>query len=343
MLSYLVQRVILLSLTLVAITLFQFLIVHWAPGDPVDLFFAGGLAAGGEGVSTEKLAEDLEREKEALRKELGLDRPVLVQYGLWLGRMVRGDFGISFKDRRPVWNKIAERLPLTITLNALSILITFALAIPLGILSAVRESSLADRASTLILFMLVSLPTFWVGTMVIIFLCGGDYLAWFPPAGIHSLDYDPSWPLLRRMGDYLYHLAMPLFVSTYASFAFLSRILRSSMLEVKRQDYVRTARAKGVEERVVVFKHILRNSIIPIVTNIGGLLPALIGGSVIIETIFSLPGIGFLSFQAVLARDYPVVLALLTVSSALTLVGILISDLALMLVDPRISFQRVEA
>ncbi len=335
--GYLLQRAVLLSLTFVAITVIQFVIIHSAPGDPVELFFAGGLAAGTEGMSAEKLA-DVEKEKAHMRAKLGLDRPLYVQYGIWLGNTLRGDFGRSFKDRRDVWDRIVERVPLTATLSAISIFITFLFSIPLGILSAVREGSLEDKASTLTLFMLVSLPSFWIGTLIIIFLCGGDWLDWFPPAGVHSLQYDPDWPFFKRVGDYLHHLAMPILVTTYASFAFQSRVLRSSMLEVKGLDYVRTARAKGVSEPNVIFRHILRNSIIPIVTNIGGLLPALIGGSVIVETIFSLPGLGQLGYQAVLARDYPVVLALLSVSSGLTLIGILISDVALTLVDPRISF-----
>jgi peptide/nickel transport system permease protein len=337
MARYLIQRVFLLGLTFLAITVVAFGIVHMAPGDPVELFFAGGLSAGIEGVSVERLAE-VEQAKENLRRQLGLDRPLYVQYGVWLGRTLRGDLGKSLKDRRDVWDKIRERLPITITLNSLAILITFVIAIPLGILSAVKTDSIADRASTVGVFMLYSLPSFWVGTLIIIFLCGGDFLDWFPPAGVHSLSYDPSWPWMQRSRDYLHHIAMPLLVTTYGSFAFLSRVLRSSMLEVKMQDYVRTARAKGVAEHVVILKHILRNSIIPIVTNIGGLLPALIGGSVIVETIFSLPGLGFLGFQSVLARDYPVVLALLSASSGLALIGILISDIALVLVDPRISF-----
>ena len=337
MVGYLIQRVFLLALMFVAITMIAFAIMHLAPGDPVELFFAGGLAAGTEGVNPERLAE-VEKAKEDLRRQLGLDRPLPVQYGLWFGRIVRGDFGRSFKDRRLVSDKIFERLRLTVTLNSLAILITFAVTIPLGILSAVRTGSLADRVSTLAVFMLYSLPSFWVGTLVIVYLCGGDYFDWFPAAGVHSLDYDPAWPLVRRAADYLYHLAMPLLVTTYGAFAFQSRVLRASMLEAQTQDYVRTARAKGVAERVVILKHVLRNSIIPIVTNLGLLLPALIGGSVIIETIFSLPGLGYLSFQSVLARDYPVVLALFSVSSGLTLVGILISDLLLVLVDPRISF-----
>ncbi|MCH6562817.1 MAG: ABC transporter permease [Myxococcales bacterium] len=335
---YLIQRCFLLGLTFIAITIIGFSIVRLAPGDPVELFFSGGLAAGVEGVNPERLAQ-VEQAKEDLRRQLGLDQPLHIQYIRWLGRILHADLGRSFKDQRLVWDKIRERMPLTITLNSLALLITYGIAIPLGILSAVKTGSIADRVSTLIIFMLYSLPSFWVGTLIIIFLCGGDFLDWFPPAGLHALDYDPEWPLYRRLGDYLHHLAMPLLVTTYGSFAFLSRVLRSSMLEVKLQDYVRTARAKGVSERVVILRHILRNSIIPIVTNLGLLLPALIGGSVIIETIFSLPGLGYLGYQAVLARDYPVVLALFSVGSALTLVGILISDLLLVLVDPRISFE----
>ncbi len=335
---YLIQRSFLLGLTFIAITIIGFSIVRLAPGDPVELFFSGGLAAGVEGVDPERLAQ-VEQAKEDLRRQLGLDQPLHIQYIRWLGRILHADLGRCFKDQRLVWDKIRERMPLTITLNSLALLITYGIAIPLGILSAVKTGSIADRVSTLIIFMLYSLPSFWVGRLIIIFLCGGDFLDWFPPAGLHALDYDPEWPLYRRLGDYLHHLAMPLLVTTYGSFAFLSRVLRSSMLEVKLQDYVRTARAKGLSEWVVIRRHILRNSIIPIVTNLGLLLPALIGGSVIIETIFSLPGLGYLGYQAVLARDYPVVLALFSVGSALTLVGILISDLLLVLVDPRISFE----
>ncbi len=343
MLAYLIKRIFLLALTFVAITMIAFAIILSSPGDPVELFFSGGLAAGTAGLSTEQLAVEQAKAKEELRHQLGLDQALPVQYWRWFSKVIRGDLQRSFKDNRLVWDKIVERMPLTITLNSLSILITFGIAIPLGILSAVKTGSLADRVSTLIAFALYSLPSFWIGTLIIIFFCGGDFFAWFPAGAIHSVSYDPDWPLLRRFGDYMYHLAMPLLVTTYGTFAFTSRVLRSSMLEVKLQDYIRTARAKGVAERTVILKHVLRNSIIPIVTNIGGLLPALIGGSVIIETIFSLPGLGYLGYQAVLARDYPVVLGVFTMSSALTLIGILVSDLLLVAVDPRISFESQNA
>jgi peptide/nickel transport system permease protein len=342
MLRYALQRLLLLVPTFFGVTFIAFAIMQAAPGDPVDLFLAGGIAAGTEGIRAERMA-DLEKAKRELRHELGLDRPMPIQYAAWLGRLVRGDLGTSLKDRRPVWDRIVERLPVTMILSSLAILITYTVAIPLGIYSSVRPGTALDRLSTLLVFMLYSLPVFWIGTLIIIFLCGGDFYAWFPPAGLQSLDFDPAWPWWRKAGDYLYHLAMPLLCTVYGAFAALSRFMRTSMLENAQQDYVRTARAKGLRERTVILKHILRNSLIPIVTILADLLPALIGGAVIIETIFSIPGIGQLGYQAVLARDYPVVLALFAASTFLTLLGILLSDIALALVDPRISFARGRA
>ncbi|MGH7819525.1 MAG: ABC transporter permease [Candidatus Binatia bacterium] len=339
MVSYVVQRVFLMIPTFVGITLIAFFIMRLAPGDPVELYFAGGLAAGGQGMSSERLA-DVERAKQEMRRQLGLDRPLPVQYAVWLRRIVTFDLGESIKDRRAVWDKIRERLPVTITLEAVSILLMYLVAIPLGIYSAVRPGSWLDSISTTTVFMLYSLPSFWVGTLILIYFCGGDYFQWFPPAGLHSLDYAPEWPLWRRTLDLSWHLAMPVLCTTYAAFAALSRYMRSAMLENARQDYVRTAHAKGLSERVVVLKHILRNSLIPMVTILASILPALIGGAVIIETIFSVPGIGQLGYQAILARDYPVVLGLFAISSILTLLGILLADVLLALVDPRISFGR---
>jgi peptide/nickel transport system permease protein len=339
MFRYAIRRTLLFIPTFIGVTFISFAIMYLAPGDPVDLFLSGGLLSGAQGVNPERIAE-IEKAKAELRHELGLDRPIPVQYALWLGRLATGDMGRSMKDRLPVWDKIKERLPVTVTLELLALVITFSVAIPLGIYSSVRTGSLLDRVSTFTVFALYSLPTFWVGTLLLVFLCGGDYLDWFPSAGLRSLDHSSSWPLCERLADYLWHLAMPLLCFTYASFAQLSRFMRTSMLENARQDFIRTARAKGLPERVVVLKHMLRNSLIPIITIMAGILPGLIGGAVIIETIFSVPGLGQLGYQAVLARDYPVVQALFAASAALTLIGILLSDLALALVDPRISFER---
>ena len=339
MIGYVLQRIGLMTPTFIGVTFLAFSIMLLAPGDPVELYFAGGLGAGAEGISPDRL-RNVEKAKQEMREKLGLDRPIPVQYALWLGRLARFDLGESFKDRRPVWNKISERLLVTITLQVVSISLMYLVAIPLGIYSSVRPGTWFDSVSTTTVFMLYSLPSFWVGTMILIYFCGGDYFRWFPPAGLHSLDYSTDWPLWRRTADYSWHIAMPVLCTTYTAFAALSRYMRTSMLENARQDYVRTAHAKGLAERTVVLKHILRNSLIPMVTILGGLLPALVGGSVIIETIFSVPGIGQLGYQAILARDYPVVLGLFAISSILTLCGILIADVLLAVVDPRITFSK---
>jgi peptide/nickel transport system permease protein len=334
-LAYALRRSLLMIPTFVGVTFIAFAIMLLAPGDPVDLYFAGGLAAGAKGASSEKLA-DVARAKEAERKRLGLDRPVPVQYALWLGRLARLDLGESFKDKRPVWDKIRERLPVTITLNVVSILLTYLIAIPLGIYSSVRPGSWLDSVSTSSTFMLYSLPTFWVGTLILIFLCGGDYLLWFPPAGLHSLDYESTWPLLRRMGDYAWHLAMPVFCETYGAFAMLSRFTRNSMLENARMDYVRTARAKGVPRRQIIRRHALRNALIPFVTVVAIDAGVLLGGVVVVERIFSWPGLGLLFFTALERSDYPVILAWMAVATVFVVLFNLVADVLYGVLDPRI-------
>ncbi|MEO6164302.1 MAG: ABC transporter permease, partial [Candidatus Binatia bacterium] len=236
--------------------------------------------------------------------------------------------------------KITERIPVTLKLNLWSLLVVYLVAIPLGIYSATHQNSFTDQATTLIAFVLFAVPLVWAATMALVFICGGDFYYLFPPGGLESLDAAANWSWWRKISDRAWHLFLPVVLLSYDGFAGLSRYMRASMLEVLRQDYVQVARAKGLEEGVVVFKHVLRNSLIPQVTLLASILPGMIGGSVIIETIFSIPGLGQLGFESVLSRDYPVVLALLVVTSILTLIGILISDLLLAAVDPRIAFGR---
>jgi peptide/nickel transport system permease protein len=210
----------------------------------------------------------------------------------------------------------------------------------LGIYSATHPNSIGDQTTTLIAFILFAVPLVWSATMALVFICGGDFYYLFPPGGLESIAYSGNWPLWRKIADHTWHLFLPVVLLSYDGFAGLSRYMRSSMLDVLGQDYVQVARAKGLKERIVIFKHVLRNSLIPQVTILASILPGLIGGSVIIETIFSIPGLGQLGYESVLARDYPTVLALFTVSAVLTLLGILISDLLLAVVDPRIAFGR---
>jgi peptide/nickel transport system permease protein len=342
MASYALQRLFLMIPTFIGVTLIGFFIMRLAPGDPAELRAAGGLGgATGAGISVEKrMAVD-----EAMaqwRAQYGLDRPLHVQYGIWMKNLLTLEFGESFKDNQPVWSKIVERLPVTIKLNALSILLVYLIAIPLGIYSATHPNTWSDQALTLFAFVLFAVPLVWAATMAIVFICGGDFLYLFPPGGLESLDYSQQWPFWQKMKDQAWHLFLPVVLMSYDGFAGLSRYMRASMLEVLGQDYVRVARAKGLSEKIVVLKHVVRNSLIPLVTILAGILPGIIGGSVIIETIFSIPGLGQLGYESVLARDYPTIMALFSVSAVLTLIGILISDLLLSVVDPRIAFGRRE-
>lgn len=338
MTEYIIKRVLLFIPTIIIITIITFLVCRMAPGDPTEM------KIGATQESQKSDAKNLmtEQAKEFYKKKFGLDKPLYVQYFIWIGNMLQGDFGNSFKDNRPVIDKIMERLPVTITISLLSFLLIYLIAIPIGIYSAARQYSFWDRTTTVILFVLYSLPNFWVATLAIVFLCNVEYLKIFPTAGIKSENFD-SLDFIGQVKDRFMHLFLPVTISSLTFFAFLSRQMRSSMLEVIRQDYIRTARAKGLSERKVVLKHALRNSLIPILTLLGGILPLMIGGSVIIETIFSIPGIGQLGFQAILDRDYPLIMAELVLSSVLTVVGILLVDILYSLVDPRISFTKKAA
>lgn len=260
------------------------------------------------------------------------------QYPRWLVNMMTLDFGTSIKDNRPVWDHIKESVPVSLIFTFTSFILAYLIAIPLGIYSATHQYSTGDKVTTVILFILYSLPNFWVATMAIVFFGGGDFWDVFPVTGLHSLGAEDMtrWEYIK---DLLHHVALPLIIWTYGSFSALSRYMRGSMLEVIRQDYIRTARAKGLSERVVTYKHALRNSLIPIITMLANLLPLAISGSIIIESIFSIPGMGQLSFNAVLFRDYPIIMAVTTISAMLTLFGILLSDLLYAVVDPRITFE----
>jgi len=330
--TYILKRLLLMIPTMLGITVITFVIIRLAPGDPAAM----RLGSGSSGmIGNQQLASEI---IEKTRAQFGLDRPMHEQYWLWLTRIATLDFGNSYRDNRPVMDRIWERLPVTLQLNIISIFLVYLIAIPLGIHSSTHQYSLSDKITTTTLFVLYSMPSFWVATILILFLGGGDYWHLFPITGISSLDAEqlPFFPWLR---DRIWHLALPVFCLTYTGLAYVSRQMRAGMLETIRQDYIRTARAKGLSENAVIFKHALRNSLIPIVTLLGFLLPAMLGGSVIIESIFTIPGMGQLGFDAILSRDYPVVMAISTIAAFLTLVGLLISDVCYALVNPTISLE----
>ena len=331
--AYLIKRLLQIIPTLFGITVITFVIIHLAPGNPAMLKLQMGKGEGALGEKT--ISEQIIKQTKEL---YGLDKPLPVQYILWVKRIFTMDFGFSYKDHRKVWEKISERLPITIQLNIISIFLVYLIAIPCGIYSSTHEGSFADKILTLGFFFLYSLPNFWVAMLLIMLFGGGDFWDIFPVYGISSIGSE-TMRLLPWLLDRMWHLALPVVCLTYGGLAYLSRLTRAGMLEVIREDYVRTARAKGLSERVVIFKHAFRNALLPLITLLAFLLPSMFGGSVIIESIFSVPGMGQLGFEAVLSRDYPVIMAITAISALLTLIGLLISDILYAALDPRIKLE----
>ncbi len=319
--TYIAKRLLLMVPLLVGITLVSFVVIHLAPGTPVEL------------QTTMNPKVSLEAQKR-LRELYGLDKPLMVQYWDWLKRMTLLDFGRSFSpDRRPVLDKIKERIGITISLNLLSLLIILLVAIPIGIVAAVRPHSWFDRGTTLLVFFGFAMPTFWLALLLMMLF--GVYLDWLPISGLTSLGFH-QLTFWQKIQDLVAHIALPVLVAAFGGLAGMSRYMRGNMLEVIRQDYITTARAKGLPERVVIFKHALRNALLPVITMLGLSVPGLIGGSVIFESIFAIPGMGQLFYGAVMARDYPLVMGELVIGAVLTLVGNLLADVGYALVDPRI-------
>ena len=329
MIRYLFKRVLEMVPTLFGITLISFLILHLAPGKPTDV-----LSDFNPKITPEA--------RERLEKMYNLDKPIVVQYGLWLKKIVKLDFGESFStDRRPVLDKIWDRkqpLPdrrlfITFMLNLITMVIILSIAIPLGISSATHQYSLYDKFTTTFVFLGFAMPSFWLALLLMMFF--GIHMDLLPLSGLKSMNYD-SLSLFGKILDRINHLILPVFVSAFTGLAGDSRYMRSSMLEVIRQDYITVARAKGLPEKKVIYNHALKNAILPLITLIGLSVPGLIGGSVIMESIFGIPGMGQMFFMSVMTRDYPMVMSLLTIGGVLTLAGNLLADIGYMLADPRI-------
>lgn len=306
--------------TFLGITVVIFALMHLAPGKPTD-------------VVTDLNVKVSLQAKEQLIKLYGLDRPLTVQYLSWVKRTVHGDFGRSFRDGHPVLQKIAERIPVTLLINGLALFFILLFAIPLGVMSASREGSLFDQSVTTLVLIGFSVPSFW---MALVFLdLFGVRLGWVPVSGLYSLGID-RLPLAMRLMNMGWHLLLPIGIIVIGDLAGMTRYTRASMLNVLRQDYIRTARAKGLPEKTVLYRHALRNALLPLITVLGLSLPGLIGGSVILESIFAIPGMGRLLFDSVMARDYPVIMGILVLGSLLTLLGNLLADAAYCVADPRI-------
>ncbi|MEW6053813.1 MAG: ABC transporter permease [Nitrospirota bacterium] len=324
MFSYLAKRILLMIPLIFGITLVTFTVIHLAPGNPVE-------------VQTEMSLKVTAQAKENLKKLYGLDKPLHMQYIDWLKRFLHLDFGKSFVDGRKVADKIIERIPITLTINILSLILIFFVAVPIGVLSATKQYSLFDKLSTIFVFIGFSTPTFWLALLLMILF--GVNMGVLPISGIQSIDVSEMGPFARLI-DWIKHLILPVGISAFGGIAGLSRYSRSSMLEVIRQDYIRTARAKGLAETQVVIKHAFRNALMPIVTILGLSVPGLIGGGVIFETIFAIPGMGQLFYSSTMARDYPTIMGILVIGAILTLFGNLIADISYAMVDPRVRVRK---
>jgi len=313
MISYLIRRLLLSVVVVAGVATLAFALLHLIPGDPVDAIL--GVEANPD-------------TREALRHELGLDEPVLVQYANWWKGVLQGDLGESVMTGQSVGDLIRERLPATIPLAIISMLIAMAIAVPAGILSAIKRNTWVDGLVSIVAFAGLSIPGFWLGTLLILFFA--VRWQWFPPGGYVSILDDPV--------DGIRHLILPAIALGTTFAAVLTRMIRSSLLEVLGKDYIRTARAKGQSESTILIRHALRNALIPAVTIVGVQAGFLLSGALVIEQIFSLPGIGRLTVQAVLDRDFPVLQGCIVVIATIFVVANLLTDLAYVYLDPRISY-----
>ncbi|MEA3305827.1 MAG: ABC transporter permease [Candidatus Omnitrophota bacterium] len=322
MFNYIIRRSLLIIPMLIGIAFITFTIVHLAPGDPMSVRYG--------------LNPEISGTARAHLKELyGLDKPLFTQFFMWVKRIAVLDFGNSFIDDRPVIAKIGERLPATLLLGAVSMLVIYLIAIPIGVSSAVKANSPYDRIMTVAVFIGYATPAFWFALLLIMFF--GVHLGWFPVSGMRPW-YVEYYSFFDSLKDLIWRLVLPVTATSLTSLAGISRYMRSSMLEALRHDYIRTARAKGLKESSVIYRHALKNALLPIVTIASMIIPSLIGGSFIIETIFAWPGMGRLGYEAIMNYDYPTVMGVGIIAAFLTLTGLLLADIMYAVVDPRIRY-----
>ncbi len=334
MLRYLIKRLLLIIPTLIGVSIACFLLTRFLPGGPIEQAIMR-LTSGGEHMHSRSVESG---EVERLKKIYGFDKPVIQQYFSWMGKIVQGDFGESFRTFRPVLAEIAARLPISLTFGLTGFLLSYLICIPLGIKKALTHRSLFDTVSSVVVYVGYAIPGFALGVLLLVFLGGGSFLNLFPLSGIVSDNFE-YLPWYRQILDFLHHMVLPVLCYSIGGYAILTTLMKNSLMEELNKDYIRTALAKGLPYNRVVFRHALRNAFIPILTGMGSLFTLFFAGSILIEKVFSIPGMGLLSFQAMLDRDYPVVLGIIIIQTLFNLLGRLISDFSLAVADPRISFE----
>lgn len=323
--------------TLFGISLLVFILTQIVPGGPVERFMQQMRfgAAGDTGSTQSEVTEELRAE---LNRLYGFDKPPHERYLKWMGDVLSLDFGESYEYGEPVIDVLKQKLPVSLTFGIFTFLAVYLISIPLGVYKAIRDGSKFDAVSSIALFTGYSIPSFALGIIFIVLFCGGSFLDWFPMQGLVSDEFE-ELSLWGKILDYLHHITLPLSAYVIGQFALSTMMMKNSFLEQISQDYVRTARAKGLAEKKIYFKHVLRNALIPIATEIGEFTSIFLMGSILIEQIFGLDGIGLLNYDSIMARDYPVVLAIIMIAALAKMIGVLISDMLYVVLDPKISFE----
>jgi microcin C transport system permease protein len=340
MFNYIVRRLLIMIPMFFLMTALYFGIQSYLPGGPVQEVLARIQFGGGEGGGRSMSIDDIGKLKHQLEVQYGLDKPVPVRYWNWLKKVVVLDFGDSTATREPAMKTIAERLPVSIGFGVPGFFLTYFVCIMLGMLKALRDGSKLDTSSSVVLFIAYSVPPLVLSVVLLLVFCTDRVLpggAIFPLGGAKSDDYD-TLTFAQQSWDYVKHMFLPVVASLVGGFTFLTLLMKNSLLDVLSSDFIRTARAKGLPERRVIMKHALRNAILPLMVGVGGFLSAFVGGSIVIESVFGLPGMGRLLIEALNSRDYNVLMGVAVIQSAIVMFGQLISDMAYVLVDPRIDF-----
>ncbi len=342
--TYLLRRLITMIPMFFLMTGVYFAIQNFLPGGPVEEALArirGADGGGRGGGGTTMSVDDIDQIRKELERQYDLDKPIPVRYWIWVNKIVRLDFGDSTATRRPAIETIAERIPISLGFGLPGFFLTYLVCITLGVGKALKDGSTFDVGSSFLLFVAYSIPPLVVSVIFLLIFCTDRFLpggALFPLGGAYSDNY-PDLSAWGKFKDYVWHMFLPVCASLIGAFTLLTILMKNSLLDVLHSDYVRTARAKGLSERVVVFKHALRNAILPLMVGIGGILSAFVAGSIIIESVFGLPGMGLLLIESLQSRDYSVLMGVAVIQSLVIMFGQVLSDVAYVLVDPRIDFK----
>ncbi len=335
MTDYIIRRLMLMVVTLFGITILVMGLTRILPGGPVEQRIAEMRGQIGEAGTAQQVEQVTEEERERLKKFYGLDKPFYLAYFDWIWNVFQGDLGDSWSYRRPVLGVIAERFPISLFFGVTSLILTYLVSIPLGVFKALKNNTSFDTSSSVIVFAGYVIPGFALGVLLLVIFGGGEYFDLFPISGVRSDDWE-MLPWHWKILDFLHHLILPLICYMVGQFAVLTMLMKNSLLEEINKDYMRTAMAKGVPGKVAIWKHAVRNALIPIMTGIGEIFTVMFAGSLLIERVFSIDGIGLLFYDSIVGYDYQVVMGLILLMSVTALLGRLFSDIMYVVVDPRI-------